>query len=227
MAGRIRESDRERKPLVQSVIDFVRRYYNKDYPEAVAFLLNHGGGQIIHSFSAEEKPKVLEPPKPNSDMRRAYAYLLLNRCIDREVLNAFIHNKMIYEDEEYHNAVFVGYDTKGKPRHYHKRGKVNLDTTTSEERCQQARSREMCRAACQNTVFTGTASQTKSFCLRHPLICCRLFLCTKIIGMNTAMRHPVPFRTGCFFNASRIILTSKPCFCALITIVGDSRLISE
>lgn len=29
---------------------------------------------------------------------------------------------MIYEDEEYHNAVFVGYDMKGKPRHYHKRG---------------------------------------------------------------------------------------------------------
>ena len=109
-------------------IDFVRRYYNKDYPEAVAFLLNQGCGQIIHSFSAEEKPKVLEPPKPNSDMRRAYAYLLLNRCIDREVLNAFIHNKMIYEDEEYHNAVFVGYDTEGKPRHYHKRGTLSASS---------------------------------------------------------------------------------------------------
>ena len=106
-------------------IDFVRRYYHKDYPEAVAFLLNQGCGQIIHSFSAEEKPKVLEPPKPNSDMRRAYAYLLLNRCIDRKVLNAFIHNKMIYEDEEYHNAVFVGYDPTGKPRHYHKRGTLS------------------------------------------------------------------------------------------------------
>lgn len=109
-------------------IDFVRRYYNKDYPEAVAFLLNQGCGQIIHSFSAVEKPKALEPPKQNSDMRRAYAYLLLNRCIDREVLNAFIHNKMIYEDEEYHNAVFVGYDTKGKPRHYHKRGTLSASS---------------------------------------------------------------------------------------------------
>ena len=61
-------------------------------------------------------------------MRRAYAYLLLNRCIDREVLNAFIHNKMIYEDEEYHNAVFVGYDTEGKPRHYHKRGTLSASS---------------------------------------------------------------------------------------------------
>ena len=95
-------------------IDFIRKYYNKSYPEAVAFLLNQECGQIIHSFSAEEKPKILKPPKPNSDMRRTYAYLLLNRCIDREVLNTFIHNKMIYEDKEFHNAVFVGYDTKGE-----------------------------------------------------------------------------------------------------------------
>ncbi len=106
-------------------IDFIRRYYNKDYPEAVAFLLNQDGSQIIHSFSAERKPKELKPPKPNSDMRRTYAYLLLNRCIDRDVLNTFIHNKMIYEDEEFHNAVFVGYDTKGKPCHFHKRGTLS------------------------------------------------------------------------------------------------------
>ena len=71
---------------------------------------------------------MLEPPKPNSDMRRAYAYLLLNRCIDRDVLNSFIHNKMIYEDEEYHNAVFVGYDPQGKPRHYHKRGTLSASS---------------------------------------------------------------------------------------------------
>lgn len=44
-------------------IDFIRRYYNKAYPEAVAFLLNQEGGQIIHSFSAEKKPKELNPPQ--------------------------------------------------------------------------------------------------------------------------------------------------------------------
>ena len=29
---------------------------------------------------------------------------------------------MIYEDAKYHNAVFVGYDSNGVPRHAHKRG---------------------------------------------------------------------------------------------------------
>ena len=31
---------------------------------------------------------------------------------------------MIYESANYHNAVFVGYDSSGKPRHAHKRGTV-------------------------------------------------------------------------------------------------------
>ena len=31
---------------------------------------------------------------------------------------------MIYESADYHNVVFVGYDSSGKPRHAHKRGTV-------------------------------------------------------------------------------------------------------
>lgn len=41
-------------------------------------------------------------------MRRIYAYLLKERHLDREVIQHFIHNKLIYEDAEYHNIVFVG-----------------------------------------------------------------------------------------------------------------------
>lgn len=55
-------------------------------------------------------------------MRRVYAYLLTRRGIDRDVLNTFVHQKMIYESADYHNAVFVGYDMDGIPRHAHKRG---------------------------------------------------------------------------------------------------------
>ena len=63
-------------------------------------------------------------------MRRVYAYLLQKRCIDREILNAFVRKKLIYEScersrdgtKEYHNAVFVGFDEHGVPRHGHKRG---------------------------------------------------------------------------------------------------------
>lgn len=48
-------------------------------------------------------------PKANSNSRRVFAYLS-NRGIDKEIINFCLQNKTLYEDEVYHNAVFVGYD---------------------------------------------------------------------------------------------------------------------
>ena len=55
-------------------------------------------------------------------MHRVFAYLIKTRCLDREVVAEFAKAKMLYEDAKYHNAVFVGYDAEGIPRHAHKRG---------------------------------------------------------------------------------------------------------
>ena len=103
-------------------VDFVRRFYNKSYPEAMEYLLGGSGGTLAVSPSVqkEEKPFVL-PPK-NDNMRRVFAYLLNRRGIDREVLYAFVHKGMIYESADYHSAVFVGFDSNGNPKHAHKRG---------------------------------------------------------------------------------------------------------
>ena len=104
-------------------VDFVRRFYNMDFPQAVNFLLGNNGGAL-----PQAEPVKREPPKPfilppkNDNMRRVYAYLLNRRGIDLEVLSAFVHKGMIYESADYHNAVFVGYDEKGVARHAHKRG---------------------------------------------------------------------------------------------------------
>ena len=103
-------------------VDFVRRFYNKSYPEAMEYLLGGSGGTlaVFPSVQKEEKPFVL-PPK-NDNMRRVFAYLLNRRGIDREVLYAFVHKGMIYESADYHNAVFVGFDSNGNAKHAHKRG---------------------------------------------------------------------------------------------------------
>lgn len=104
-------------------VDFVRRFYNMDFPQAVNFLLGNNGGAL-----PQAEPVKREPPKPftlplkNDNMRRVYAYLLNRRGIDREVLSAFVHKGMIYESADYRNAVFVGYDEHGIARHAHKRG---------------------------------------------------------------------------------------------------------
>ena len=71
-------------------IDFVRRFYNKDYPEAVSYLLGGCNGMLSVSPPIERKPpKPFELPLRNENMRRVYAYLLSKRGLDRDVVNAF------------------------------------------------------------------------------------------------------------------------------------------
>lgn len=104
-------------------IDFVRRFYNKNYPEAMQYLLGGCNGKLVASPPIERTPtKPFELPPKNDNMRRVYAYLLNKRGIDRDVLYAFAHAGMIYESADYHNAIFVGFDNNGKPMHAHKRG---------------------------------------------------------------------------------------------------------
>lgn len=109
-------------------IDFVQRYYNKTYPEAVEYLLGECGGMLVTAPPVVKESKPFELPPKNDNMRRVYGYLINRRGIDREVLAAFIRKGMIYESADYHNAVFVGYDRDGVPRHAHKRGTGSAST---------------------------------------------------------------------------------------------------
>ena len=103
-----------------TAVDFVREYFGLSYPQAVSLLL---GENVIAEPSEvcrwKQRPFVL-PPK-NDNMRRVYAYLIKQRYIDRSVIYQFAHQGLIYEDSKYHNAVFVGLDKDGKPRHAHKK----------------------------------------------------------------------------------------------------------
>ena len=104
-------------------VDFVRHFYNMDFPQAVNYLLGKNGDTLQKAEPVKREPlKPFTLPPKNENMRRVYAYLVHHRGIDREVLNAFVHQKMIYESADFHNAVFVGYDMDGVPRHAHKRG---------------------------------------------------------------------------------------------------------
>lgn len=110
-------------------IDFVRRFYNKTYPEAMEYLLGGCGGTLTVSPPVQRKPpKPFVLPEKNENMRRVFAYLLNRRGIDRDVLYAFSHKGMIYESADYHNAVFVGFGQDGIPRHAHKRGSGSEST---------------------------------------------------------------------------------------------------
>lgn len=102
-----------------NAISFVRFFYNRTYPEAVTMLLDEM--YLCAPKAAEEPPKPFALPPVNSDMRRVYAYLVKHRNIARDVVAHFARKKLLYEDAKYHNAVFVGTDETGVPRHAHKR----------------------------------------------------------------------------------------------------------
>lgn len=102
-----------------NAISFVRFFYNRTYPEAVTMLLDEMYPCAPKATEAPPKPFALPPV--NSDMRRVYAYLVKHRNIARDVVAHFARKKLLYEDAKYHNAVFVGTDETGVPRHAHKR----------------------------------------------------------------------------------------------------------
>ena len=104
-------------------ISFVRDFYGLSYPEAVSLLLDGEQGVEYPATKQKEEvpPKPFELPPVHSDCRRAYAYLLKQRHIDREIISHFVKAGLLYEDAKYHNCVFVGTDENGIPRHAHKR----------------------------------------------------------------------------------------------------------
>ena len=104
-------------------VSFIQKFYGLNYPEAVSLLLGGDTGNAFPAASEKEQedPKPFELPPANSDMRRVYAYLVKRRGIDRDIVTAFARAKLLYEDAEYHNAVFVGTDADGVARHAHKR----------------------------------------------------------------------------------------------------------
>ena len=110
-------------------VSFMRRFYDLSYPEAVTRLLEWDSGAPLQRQATREPPpppKPFELPEANRDMRRVFAYFTKTRCLDREVVAAFARDKLIYEDAKYHNAVFVGRDVAGIPRHASKRGTYTM-----------------------------------------------------------------------------------------------------
>ena len=104
-------------------IDFVRMHEGCSFQEAVTKLLNGEQGQMFQQAEARksELPKAFTLPPAYHTMRRVYAYLIQQRHIDRNIITHFARVGTLFEDADYHNAVFVGTDEHGVPRHAQKR----------------------------------------------------------------------------------------------------------
>lgn len=107
-------------------IQFLKEFYGYDFKQAMEVLLSTVGDmELVNSLEDhEEVKKPFDAPEKNDNNKRAYAYLNKTRLIDKDVLNYFFNNNLIYEDKKYHNAVFIGLDEDGIIRHAHKRSTI-------------------------------------------------------------------------------------------------------
>ena len=104
-------------------VSFLKEFYGMTYQQAVLTLLDQDVSQLCPQVDTprEKVKKEFVLPPANENNRRAFAYLLKHRHLDRDVLTAFVRLGLIYEDKGYHNAVFVGKDRNGETHHAHKR----------------------------------------------------------------------------------------------------------
>ncbi len=111
-------------------VAFLQKYFGMSFVGAMKQLVgNPDPNQIaLPEQMYEPKPKAQQPleiPPRSENMKRLYAYLIQNRCIDKDVINHFVRAELLYEDD-HHNCVFVGRDENGQIRHLNKRGTNTL-----------------------------------------------------------------------------------------------------
>lgn len=103
-------------------IDFVRKFYNKSFQDAMEYLLGNSSSAITPMQQKVKPIKEFVPPPKSNDMSRVFKYLNIKRGIDKEIIYSFAHDQMLYESKDYHSAVFLGFDKNGISRHAHMRG---------------------------------------------------------------------------------------------------------
>lgn len=110
-------------------INFVMKYFNLEFKDAVSSLLGNSYTLKLDTYEVEEKKtKKFVIPKKNDSMSRVFLYLRDVRCIDERIINVFAKAGLLFEDTEFHNAIFVGKDAEGQIKHIHKRSTLKDST---------------------------------------------------------------------------------------------------
>ena len=74
-----------------------------------------------------ERAEFILPEAVEGTYKRAYAYLIKTRGLSQKVVDYFVRDqKLLYEEKEHHNLVFVGKDREGVARYATKRGTADI-----------------------------------------------------------------------------------------------------
>lgn len=115
-----------KSPRKKSVIDFSMEFENKSRKKATRDLMKMWKQRqgiavplpVPDKVSKPKQPQEKKPfclPERDRNHRQVYAYLTKTRGIEKEIVRDFLHKKLLYQEKEHKNCVFVGYGREGEP----------------------------------------------------------------------------------------------------------------
>lgn len=101
----------------KSALDYLIKVKGHSFIEAVKIILGNAAlKEPIPYYQKEKTNRDLLMPKLDRDTSQVELYLF-SRGIHPAVTIYCIYKKLLFQTEEYHNALFVGYDKGGTPRY--------------------------------------------------------------------------------------------------------------
>lgn len=102
----------------RNAVDFMEKVRGVPFPKSARIVLDKMKIKVPIFVQKQEKTEIkrLILPEKNINENRAKTYLK-KRGIDEEIIQKCIEKHLIYEEKNYHNVVFVGYDELGNARY--------------------------------------------------------------------------------------------------------------
>ena len=106
----------------RSALDYLIKVRGNSFLDAVQIIIGQVAGEPpVFTSGGKKSEKKLLLPKENHSCMKVVSYLK-GRGIDIEIIRYCLRNEILYESENYHNAVFVGRDKEGTAKYAALRG---------------------------------------------------------------------------------------------------------
>ena len=108
----------------KTALDYLIKVQDYPFTQAVETILGRTAARppvVSYRQQIPEPPRNLMMPELNSNTKAVVKYLM-GRGIHPEVIDYCLTHRLLFESRQYHNAVFIGYDTDGKARYAALRG---------------------------------------------------------------------------------------------------------
>lgn len=102
----------------RNAMDFLEKVMDIKFPDSAEFILEKMQIKTPIFEKTEEKSKIRNVilPDKNDNENRVKLYLK-SRGIDEKIIEKCIEKHLVYEEKNYHNVVFVGYDEIGNAKY--------------------------------------------------------------------------------------------------------------